>query len=41
MPPGIQYLASCAGASVAEWFREQGKHALVVYQEFPLSLQAQ
>jgi len=33
MPPGIQYLAPYAGASVAEWFREQGGHALVVYDD--------
>ena len=32
-PPGIQYLAPYAGASVAEWFREQGGHALVVYDD--------
>jgi F-type H+-transporting ATPase subunit alpha len=33
MPPGMQYLAPYAGASVAEWFREQGGHALVVYDD--------
>jgi F-type H+-transporting ATPase subunit alpha len=33
MPPGLQYLAPYAGASVAEWFREQGGHALVVYDD--------
>jgi F-type H+-transporting ATPase subunit alpha len=31
--PGMQYLAAYAGASVAEWFREQGGHALVVYDD--------
>lgn len=33
MPPGMRYLAPYAGASVAEWFREQGGHALVVYDD--------
>jgi F-type H+-transporting ATPase subunit alpha len=33
MPPGMQYLAPYAGASVAEWFRDQGGHALVVYDD--------
>jgi F-type H+-transporting ATPase subunit alpha len=33
MPPGLRYLAPYAGASVAEWFREQGGHALVVYDD--------
>lgn len=33
MPPGMQYLAPYAGASVAEWFREQGQHALVIYDD--------
>jgi F-type H+-transporting ATPase subunit alpha len=32
-PPGMQYLAPYAGASVAEWFRDQGGHALVVYDD--------
>jgi len=32
-PPGIRYLAPYAGASVAEWFRDQGRHALVVYDD--------
>jgi F-type H+-transporting ATPase subunit alpha len=32
-PPGMRYLAPYAGASVAEWFREQGGHALVVYDD--------
>ena len=31
--PGMQYLAPYAGASVAEWFRDQGRHALVVYDD--------
>jgi proton translocating ATP synthase F1 alpha subunit len=29
----MQYLAPYAGASVAEWFRDQGRHALVVYDD--------
>jgi F-type H+-transporting ATPase subunit alpha len=29
----MRYLAPYAGASVAEWFREQGGHALVVYDD--------
>ncbi len=33
MPPGMRYLAPYAGASVAEWFREQGSHSLVVYDD--------
>ena len=32
-PPGMRYLAPYAGASVAEWFRDQGGHALVVYDD--------
>jgi len=32
-PPGMRYLAPYAGASVAEWFRDQGRHALVVYDD--------
>jgi len=32
-PPGMRYLAPYAGASVAEWFREQGGDALVVYDD--------
>jgi F-type H+-transporting ATPase subunit alpha len=31
--PGLQYLAPYAGASVAEWFRDQGGHALVVFDD--------
>ncbi|MEW6219785.1 MAG: F0F1 ATP synthase subunit alpha [Thermodesulfobacteriota bacterium] len=31
--PGLQYLAPYAGASVAEWFRERGQDALVVYDD--------
>jgi len=33
MPPGMRYLAPYAGASVAEWFRDQGGDALVVYDD--------
>jgi len=33
MPPGMRYLAPYAGASVAEWFRDQGGHSLVVYDD--------
>ena len=33
MPPGMRYLSPYAGASVAEWFRDQGGHALVVYDD--------
>ncbi len=32
-PPGIRYLAPYAGASVAEWFRDQGRDALVIYDD--------
>lgn len=31
--PGMQYLAPYAGASVAEWFRDRGQHALIVYDD--------
>ena len=30
---GMQYLAPYAGASVAEWFRDRGQHALIVYDD--------
>ena len=33
MAPGMQYLAPYAGASVAEWFRSHGGHAVVVYDD--------
>lgn len=33
MAPGLQYLAPYAGASVAEWFRARGNHAVVVYDD--------
>lgn len=33
MAPGLQYLAPYAGASVAESFRDQGSHAVVVYDD--------
>jgi len=33
MAPGLQYLAPYAGASVAEYFRMHGGHALVVYDD--------
>jgi F-type H+-transporting ATPase subunit alpha len=32
-PPGMQYLAPYAGATVAEWFRDDGEHALVIYDD--------
>jgi F-type H+-transporting ATPase subunit alpha len=32
-PPGMRFLAPYAGASVAEWFRDQGGHALVIYDD--------
>jgi F-type H+-transporting ATPase subunit alpha len=31
--PGLQYLAPYAGASVAEYFRDRGGHALIVYDD--------
>ncbi|KAA5546238.1 F0F1 ATP synthase subunit alpha [Roseiconus nitratireducens] len=31
--PGMQYLAPLAGASMAESFRDQGQHAIVVYDD--------
>ncbi|MBD3672327.1 MAG: F0F1 ATP synthase subunit alpha [Planctomycetaceae bacterium] len=33
MSPGLQYLSAYAGASVAEYFRTAGRHALVVYDD--------
>lgn len=33
MAPGMQYLAPYAGASVAEWYRDHGGHAVVVYDD--------
>lgn len=33
MAPGMQYLAPYGGASVAEWFRDQGRDALVIYDD--------
>jgi F-type H+-transporting ATPase subunit alpha len=33
MAPGLQYLAPYAGASVAEFFRKHGGHALVIYDD--------
>jgi F-type H+/Na+-transporting ATPase subunit alpha len=33
MTPGMQYLAPYAGAAVAEAFRDQGRHALIVYDD--------
>ncbi len=30
---GMRYLAPYAGASIAEWFRDRGQHALVVYDD--------
>ena len=35
---GLQYLASYAGASLGEWWRDNGYHALIVYDD--LSKQA-
>lgn len=32
-PPGLQYLAPYAAASIAEYFMEQGRDALVVYDD--------
>ena len=32
-PPGLQYLAPYAGTAVAEYFRDQGRDALVVYDD--------
>jgi F-type H+-transporting ATPase subunit alpha len=31
--PGMQYLAPYAGASVAEWFQQQGQDAVVIYDD--------
>lgn len=33
MTPGMQYLAPCAGASMAEAFRDLGRDALIVYDD--------
>ncbi|MCK4357206.1 MAG: F0F1 ATP synthase subunit alpha [Candidatus Cloacimonetes bacterium] len=31
--PSIQYIAPYAGATIGEYFRDQGKHALVIYDD--------
>lgn len=31
--PGLRYLAAYAGTSIAEYFRDRGQHALVVYDD--------
>jgi F-type H+-transporting ATPase subunit alpha len=33
MSPGMRYLAPYAGATVAEWFRDSGRDALIVYDD--------
>ena len=33
MPPGMQYLAPYAGTTLAEGFRNQGRHTLIVYDD--------
>jgi len=33
MTPGMRYLAPYAGTSVAEWFRDRGGHAVVIYDD--------
>ncbi|MDR3709770.1 MAG: F0F1 ATP synthase subunit alpha [Capsulimonadaceae bacterium] len=37
-PAALQYLAPYAGACIGEWFRDNGKHALIIYDD--LSKQA-
>jgi F-type H+/Na+-transporting ATPase subunit alpha len=37
-PAPLQYLAPYAGATIGEWFRDSGKHALIIYDD--LSKQA-
>jgi F-type H+-transporting ATPase subunit alpha len=37
-PAPLQYIAPYAGATIGEWFRDNGKHALIVYDD--LSKQA-
>ena len=32
-PPGLQYLAPYAATSIAEWFMEQGRDVLIVYDD--------
>lgn len=32
-PPSIQYIAPYAGTTIGEYFRDQGKHALVIYDD--------
>ncbi|HEX5323948.1 MAG TPA: F0F1 ATP synthase subunit alpha [Capsulimonadaceae bacterium] len=38
VPAALQYIAPYAGACIGEWFRDNGKHALIVYDD--LSKQA-
>jgi F-type H+-transporting ATPase subunit alpha len=33
MPPGLQWIAPFAGMAMAEWFRDRGGHALVVFDD--------
>lgn len=37
-PASLQYIAPYAGASIGEWFRDNGCHALIIYDD--LSKQA-
>jgi F-type H+-transporting ATPase subunit alpha len=32
-PPSVQYIAPYAGATIGEYFRDNGKHALVIYDD--------
>ncbi len=32
-PPALQYLAPYAGAAIGEYFRDNGKHALIIYDD--------
>ena len=36
----LQYLAAYAGVTMAEWFRDNGKHALIVYDDLTKQAQA-
>ncbi len=38
VPAALQYIAPYAGACIGEWFRDNGKHALIIYDD--LSKQA-
>ena len=39
-PAPLQYLSPFAGCAIAEWFRDNGKHALIIYDDLTKQAQA-